>query len=392
VGEPLVWAEIDLDAIARNTRALKAAAAGSRLMAVVKADGYGHGAVPVARTALAAGAEALGVARLHEALALRRAGLTAPVLVFGHTPVDLAGEAVAHRLTLTVSSLPEAVRLSEAALDQGRPIPVHLKVDTGMGRMGLLPDDLKCPPGGRCQKDRALQDVGAIAALQGLALEGIYTHFAAADEADKSYTASQLARLTDFVGRVKQMGIAPRTVHAANSAGIIDLPDTHLDMVRAGISLYGLYPSKSVDRRRVALVPAMRLKARVVHVKAVPAGFNVSYGMTWTAPRPTTIATVAVGYADGYSRRLSSQGFALIRGRRVPLVGRVCMDLTMFDVGAVPEVAVGDEAVLLGRQGEAEIPADELAGILGTINYEVVAALTTRVERVYRDGGRPAGA
>jgi alanine racemase len=234
-------------------------------------------------------------------------------------------------------------------------------------------------------RNEAVEEVIQIKRLPGLHLEGVFTHFASSDSADKSYADEQFKRFTTFLDELKRAGIEFDVRHAANSGAIIDMPQTHLDMVRAGISLYGLHPSDEVDRNAVDLKPAMRIKARIVHLKAVPAGFAVSYGMTHRTTRSTVIATVPIGYADGYSRLLSNRGSMLVNGRRAPIVGRVCMDLTMIDVGHISGAALEDEVVILGRQGDEEISADEIAGLLNTINYEVVSSITARVPRIYLD-------
>jgi alanine racemase len=373
----LLWAEVDLAAIEHNLRELRRITRPSAsLMAVVKANAYGHGSVAVARAALQSGADFLGVARIDEALALRAAGLAAPILVLGYTPPERAAELLANDLTQTVFS-PEAARLlSATAVQKGRTLRVHLKVDTGMGRIGL-------PAGPQALLQNAVAAALEIAPLPGLEIEGVFTHFASADSTDKSFTHQQIDRFMDLLDLLRQNGLEIPIRHAANSAAIIDLPETHLDMVRAGIALYGLYPSDEVAKDRIRLIPAMTLKARVVQVKSVPAGFSVSYGMTFRTERPTIIATIPVGYADGYSRALSSRGRMLIREKAAPIAGRVCMDMTMVDAGEIPEVAVGDEVVIFGRQGAARLGAEEVADILGTISYEVVSALTARVPRVY---------
>nr|MBL0713972.1 alanine racemase [Desulfobacterales bacterium] len=263
-------------------------------------------------------------------------------------------------------------------------IPVHLKVDSGMGRLGLVPD---CGAPG---SDRALPpvaEVQALSRLRGVRLEGIFTHFAAADETDKSFSALQFDLFNTFLQRLARAGVDSGMCHAANSAGVIDLPQAHLDAVRPGISLYGLYPSRAVDHQKIDLRPALALKSRILQVKDVPAGFPVSYGMTWEAPGPTRIATVAAGYADGIQRNLSNRGRMLVRGAEAPIVGRICMDLMMLDVGVIEGVVPGDEAVIIGRQGKAEISADTVADLLDTINYEVIFTNFTRVPRVYFGSG-----
>ena len=391
----LMWAEIDLGAIAHNVCALRQQTrANTRFMAVVKANAYGHGAVAVARQALSAGADWLGVARVEEGIALRQAGIEAPILVFGYTPPPAAAALLRHDLTATVYSFETARAYSETAAAENRILRLHLKVDTGMGRLGLIPDVQNLSPTGKAVSGNPVFEAEAIAHLPGVALEGIYTHFAAADHADKAYTLSQMEKFNDFLDHLHFAGLDIPIRHAANSAAAIDLPATHLDMVRCGIALYGLNPSDAVDADRVALRPAMALKARVIQVKTVPADFPVSYGMTYTTERPTVIATVAAGYADGLNRRLSNIGTMLVRGRRVPIAGRVCMDLTMLDAGDVPDIAVGDEAVIFGRQAGSELTADEVARALGTINYEVVTTVGARVPRIYLNGtaaDEPAG-
>lgn len=375
----LVWAEIDLTAIAHNVRELRRIVdPKARLLVAVKANAYGHGAEQVARTALANGATDLGVARIDEGLALRRAGIAAPILIFGFTPSDRTAELITHALVPAVYSLENARAMAAAARTQGRTLPVHIKVDTGMGRLGI-----PCGDQGGAGIDTAAETVERISRIDGLVIQGIFTHFATADQADKGYARRQFDLFSRLLDRLASRGVKVGLRHAANSGAIMEMPETHLDMVRAGISLYGLYPSEEVDRGRIDLKPALSLKARIVHLKPVTAGTCISYGCTFQTRKPTVIATVPIGYADGYSRGLSNRGTMLVRGQRVPIVGRVCMDLTMIDVGGVPGVSMGDEVVLIGRQNGAGISADEVAATLSTINYEVVAALTDRVPRVY---------
>lgn len=381
MADPNIWAEIDLGAIAHNVRELRRVTRPEALlMAVVKGDGYGHGAVAVARTALANGAAMLAVARLEEGVALRQAGFEAPILVFGRPFADQAGDLIRHHLIQSVVDLEDAELLSGEARARGAAVAVHLKVDSGMGRLGLVPD-----PRSAGASPSAVARAAALAKLPGVRLEGVFTHFAAADSTDKTSARRQFEVFTAFLEALKRAGIEAGLRHAANSAAVIDLPHTHLDAVRPGIALYGLYPSPEVDTTRVDLRPALSLKARVLQVKPLPAGAPVSYGMTWKAPRDTVIATVPAGYADGISRRLSNRGRMLVRGRSAPIAGRVCMDLTMLDVGAIAGVAPGDEVVIIGRQGDQMIGADEMAGLLDTINYEVVFTNSLRVPKVYID-------
>ena len=378
--EPTIWAEIDLDAIANNVHELRLATrVEARLMAVVKANAYGHGTDAVARTALENGADCLGVSRIGEAIALREAGFKVPILIFGRTPPSLAPEIAAHDLTATIYDLPTAKVFSKSADARGETIRVHLKVDTGMGRLGILPDSRR-PTNDRSS---ALQEVFDICRLPGLEVEGIYTHFASSDSADKSFALYQLEQFNVFLNHLEKAGLTFAVRHAANSAAVIEMPEAHFDLVRPGISLYGLPPSSEVDLSNMRLIPAMTLKAKVSHVKSVDADLKVSYGSTWEAPGPTVIATVPVGYGDGYSRLLSNRGEMLLEGHKAPIAGRVCMDQTMLDVGHIPDVRVGDEVVIIGRQKNAAVLADDIAAHLGTINYEVVTSIMARVPRIY---------
>lgn len=366
-----VWAEIDLDAIAFNVRQIRRLLKKDTiLMAVVKAEGYGHGAVPVARTALNNGAGRLGVAIVAEGLALRREGITAPVLILGYTPPEQAEQIVAHDLTQTIFSLDAARALSRAAVQAGRRARVHLKIDTGMGRIGVAPGE-------------AAAFAAAVAELPNLEIEGVFSHFAAADSADKTYSHRQFDLFQQAVAAIEDRGVNIPVKHIANSAAILDLPECHLDMVRAGIILYGLWPSGEVGRV-IELKPAMQLKARIAHLKKVPAGTAISYGCTHTTSGEALIATVPMGYADGWSRLLSNKGRVLAGGRYAPVVGRVCMDQFMIDVTGVPGVKAGDEVVLFGRQGDKILPVDEIAALTGTINYEVVTTISNRVPRHYQ--------
>ena len=378
--QPLIWAEIDLSAIVHNARELRRLIGDKvQLMVAVKANAYGHGAVEVARAALEADADQLGVARMEEGIALRQAGIDAPILIMGYTMAENASLLNEHRLMPTLYSLENARGFSKAAVAGNNTIPFHIKVDSGMGRLGVPCDALQLD-----LSQRPVEEITAITQLPGLDLQGLFTHFATSDHSDKTFTKQQFSRFQTLIADLEAAGIDIPIKHAANSGAIIDLPETHLDMVRAGISLYGLNPSQEVDLSRIDLRPALTLKARIIHLKTVPAGTRISYGGTWESPATTTIATIPVGYGDGYSRLLSNRGRMLVKGKRAPVAGRVCMDLTMLDVGHIDGVKAGDEVVLIGRQGEEEISADEMAELLGTINYEIVTQLMARVERVYK--------
>ncbi|NLG83180.1 MAG: alanine racemase [Firmicutes bacterium] len=367
-----VWAEVNLDAIRHNVAEVRRlVGAHTKIMAVVKADGYGHGAIPVARAALAAGAEWLGVSLPEEGIALRRAGITAPILVLGPLQPEQAEPVVRYGLTPTICHRAAAEALAVAAAD--RKIGVHVKVDTGMGRIGLSPGEV-------------LPFVRWLSDLPGIELGGIFSHLARADERDKTHALGQLRLFSEVCTGLRAAGIDPGLWHLANSAAVIDLPQAPLDMVRTGIMIYGLRPSPEVDLFRVDLRPALSLHARVVFVKRVPAGTGISYGHVYYTKAPATIATLPIGYADGWTRLLSGKAEVIIGGRRYPMVGRICMDQAMVDLGD-DETSIGAEAVLIGRQGGEEITADEVAEKLGTINYEVVCMIGDRVPRVYRGRG-----
>ena len=371
----VTWAEIDLDAIAHNARELKKHI-GERttLMAAVKANAYGHGALPVAQVALENGATHLAVHRVEEGLQLRAGGITAPILVMGYATAGQAAGIVRHRLTLTVNTLEMAQALSAAIAEQGAPaLPVHLKVDTGMGRFGVMPEEV-------------LDFARALVGLPGLFLEGFYTHFCTADERDTSHTYRQFEMYLQLVRQLEQARIAISIKHVANSAAALRFPEMHLDMVRCGIAVYGLRPSPETEMP-IPLRAAMTLKSCVARVRTLPAGWGISYGRTYVTSCPTPVALVPMGYGDGYHRILSNKGTVLIHGKRAPIVGRVCMDQFVVDVSSIPNVRQNDEVVVLGRQSEGEITADEIAAWAGTIHYEVVTSILPRVPRVYlRDG------
>jgi alanine racemase len=366
-----VWGQVDLDAVRANTRVLAELARPALLLAVVKADAYGHGAVPVARAALEAGATWLGVALVEEGAALRDAGIDAPILVLAEPAPAAASAVVAHRLTPVVYTPVGIEALAKAVVEAGGDVPVsvHLKVDTGMHRVG-------------CRVEDALGLVAAIGARPELTLEGICTHLAVADEPDHPYTTDQVERFDALLDDLEQAGVRPPLAHAANSAGLLANPRVHYDLVRVGIALYGIPPSDEMADR-TELAPVLSLRARVSHVKELPAGSRVSYGLRYELDRAGRIATVPVGYADGVPRNLGLVGGeVLVRGRRFPVAGTVTMDQLMVDVGTAP-VEVGDDVVLLGRQGDEEITAGEWARRLGTIAYEIVTGIGPRVPRRY---------
>jgi len=365
-------AHVDLDALRHNLALLRArTAAGVRLLAAVKADAYGHGLLPIARALASAGTDAFGVATAAEALALRAAGIAGGVLLFG--PVRAAiPELVEADVALTVAQ-PADLEAIEAARP-ATPARVHVKVDTGMGRLGLGPD-------------AARSLVAGVARSRAADLEGVWTHLASADEADAtepgSATDRQVVAFTGLLARLEREGLRPRWAHAANSAGTLVRPDAHLDLVRPGIALYGQPPSAWLARRVPELRPILRVDAPVTFVKRVTAGTPISYGGTWLAPRDTVVATVRLGYADGYPRALSSRAEAGHRGRRVPVVGRVCMDQLMLDLGPEGDAAVGERVDLVAGDAPA---AFDLAAAAGSFTYELLTGLGPRVVRRYLGG------
>jgi len=361
---------VDLDALAHNLRLLKERARGAALLAVVKANGYGHGAVAVSRALLAAGADGLAVISLEEGEQLRRAGIQAPILVMGYTAPPQAPRIVELSLTPTLPSYQMALALSRWAGERGVVLPVHIKVDTGLNRFGLAPRE-------------AIALARALPQLRGLRLEGVYTHFAAAEEGANGLTQAQLR---EFLAVAQQLP-AGLLKHVANTAALLTMPDTALDMVRPGLGLYGCFPAAGLSGS-LPLRPALSLKSRVVRLLPLAPGQGVSYGHTWVAQRPSLLALISCGYADGLPRQLSNRGHVLIRGRRAPIVGRVCMDMALADVTDIPQVALGDEVVIIGRQGEEAIPVEEVAGLCDTISYEIFCHIGARVPRLYLREGR----
>lgn len=365
------WLEIDLAALRANFAEIRRVAGDVPVAAVVKANAYGHGAVPVARELLAAGAARLAVATVAEALELRAAGIAAPIMLLGLIAGDdEAALAVKYDVITPVCSYQMAARLNAAAQAQGKLAQLQLVADTGMGRIGFA------------RTDDDVAEAVRIAALPDVVITGMFSHFATADESDKTFATAQSAHFADFAARLTAAGVALPCKTLANSAGLMEISAAHHDLVRAGIILYGYYPSHDVDKRILALAPVMSLKARITWVKDVPVGTSISYGRTHITAAPAKIATIPVGYADGWNRLQSNNGCVLVAGRRCPIVGRVCMDQFMVDVTGL-DVQVGDEAVLLGRQGAEQITADEIAARYGTISYEVTSAFLPRLPRKY---------
>lgn len=378
------YTAVDLDALCSNIlNTKKRVGTDTKIMAVVKADGYGHGAVPIARAfdELTEKGKpvvaAYGVAMVEEGIELRRAGITKPVLVLGHIAPEEVGKAIQHEIAITVSNLDGAQAASWAAVLQKSHARIHIKVDTGMGRIGYS----------GTRKD--LKEIVQIHKLPGIVVEGLFSHFAKADEAEKTSSYQQLEKFESFIQMLENEGVCPPIKHIANSAGIIDLPETHFDMVRSGISTYGLYPSSEVDAQNLKLCPALELKSHISFVKEVAAGTAIGYGGTFVAQRPMKVATVQIGYADGYPRALSNKGRVIIHGYFAPIIGRICMDQLMIDVSEVPNVKEWDTVTLIGRDQDAFIPVEEPADLAGSFNYEFVCGISKRVPRIYYKGGKP---
>ena len=367
-GRP-AWAEIDLDALGRNVRLLASRAAPSRLWAVVKANAYGHGAVACGRAALEAGAAGLAVVCVDEGEELRQAGIDAPVLIVGYTPPSDAERVVALRLRPTVGAWELVEPLAAAARRAGWTVPIHLELESGLNRHGLAPEALVA----LAERARGTPAVE---------VEGLFTHFAAAEEGDQRFTRRQFDVLREVSARLPFV----KERHCAASASVLLDPEMRLDAVRTGLSMYGYRPAPWCGTD-ADLTPVLSLRARVARVLDVERGATVGYGRTWAAARPSRIALVMCGYADGYRRGFGNRAHLVVRGRRAPVVGRVAMDMCMVDVTAVPGVAVGDVATLLGRDGDERVDADELAALADTISWEILAGLTARVPRLYLRGG-----
>jgi alanine racemase len=344
------------------------------MMAVVKANAYGHGALQIAGHAVKAGAGWLGVAIPEEGMELRNNGISAPVLVLGGADREQCRISVMYNLTQAVPSLETAHLLNGCAAEYGRKARVHVKLDTGMGRIGFH----------RIEELEAL--VKELHSMKNIVLDGAFTHFAAADETDPAYTEEQIKRLDKMLNIIRESGIHLKWIHASNTAGVFQFPRANYNMVRCGIGLYGYYPSHDVMKNAtVSLLPVMQWETEVVHIKDVDANSCISYGRTYSASTSRRVATLPVGYADGYNRLLSNRGSVLIHGKRAPVIGRVCMDQIMIDVTNIPEANIGSKVVLLGEQGKEKITADELADLCGTISYEILTSISERVPRIYHE-------
>lgn len=370
------YAEINLDNFRHNFREVKKAAKGRKTIGVIKADAYGHGAVELAEVLQEEGADYFAVAVVTEAIELRRNGFKTPILILGFTPPTFAKEIVEYDITQAVFTYELAEAISKEAVKQKKTAKIHIKLDTGMGRIGFLPGDA------------AITEIKKIAGLSNIKLEGIFTHFSTADEIDKSYTFTQIERYDNIITGLSKEGINFEIKHIANSAAIIDLPQAYCDAVRPGIMLYGYYPSADVNHDNMKLKHVMSLKAEIVNVKEVPSGTSISYGRKFVSERTSRIATLPFGYADGFTRLLFGKAFVIVNGCKAPVVGRICMDQCMIDVTDCGDVKVGDEVIVMGEANGIKNNADDIARMLGTIDYEVLCMVSKRVPRVYKADGK----
>lgn len=373
-----VYAKIDLDAVAWNMEQMKKnLKEGTEMVAVIKTDGYGHGAVQVA--AMLESYDYVwgyAVATLDEAVVLRAAEIQKPILVLGCIFPDQYWEMLKYEIRMNVYTKEMAEAISALAVEKGEQAYVHIKLDTGMARLGFSAEE------------SSIEEIKEIAELPNLVLEGVFTHFAKADEEDKTFTMMQLEKFEWMTQRLEEEGVTFPYVHASNSAGIIDVRRADYNLVRAGIAIYGLYPSEEVDKEKVQLKPALSLKSHIAFVKDIPAGTPVSYGGDFVSEHQMRIATIPIGYGDGYPRSLSDTGYVLIRGKKAPIIGRICMDQFMVDVSDIPEVKFGDKVTLIGRDQEEYLPVEKLSELSGRFNYEFVCDLGKRIPRVYVQDGK----
>lgn len=370
-----VQARVNLSAIRHNLQEIrKSINSDTKLMVIIKADAYGHGAVPLAKAIGDSGyVDAYGVAIIEEAVELRNAGIKKPILILGYTPSQQYDLVVENDVSQTIFQYEMAKALSEEAVRQGKTAKVHIKLDTGMSRIGY-PD-----------KKESIEEIKRIVELKNLEVEGIFSHFARADERDKSCTYRQIERFNCFIEQLEKENIFIPIKHMSNTAGIMEFKEANYNMVRCGIATYGIYPSDEVSKDKVRLIPAMELKTHVIYVKDVEAGVGISYGATYVTDKKRRIATIPVGYADGYSRNLSNTGKVIIHGQYAPIVGRICMDQFMVDVSDIPDVKQGDLVTLLGKDQDACISAEELAAWSHSFPYELVCTIGKRIPRVYID-------
>ncbi|MCY6354563.1 alanine racemase [Clostridium sp. ZS2-4] len=371
-----VWAEINLDNLAFNMQQIRKFSKSKEVIGVVKADAYGHGALDIAPVLLENGADKLAVAVVSEGIELRRGGIDCPIIILGFTAPSLIPDLLKYDIEQTVFSYDYAKELSRIAEKKHKVARIHIALDTGMGRIGFFPNE------------ESVEEVYKISNLPNISVVGLFSHFSTADEKDKEYTKYQLDKFNVFYDSLKEKGIDIKTRHIANSAAIIDLPETHFEAIRPGIILYGYYPSQEVDKTKIELRNVMELKTNIAHIKKVPSGYYISYGRKFKSCKESIIATLPVGYADGYTRSLFNKGKVMLKDQFAPIVGNICMDQCMVDISDISsQVKVGDEVVLIGKMNKIKFDADDIAEIIDTINYEVVCAISKRVPRVYiKDG------
>ena len=383
IAEKRAWAEISLDAIENNIRRIREyVQPQTKILGVVKADAYGHGYLEVAKTLLGGGADCLAVACIDEAVQLRRCGIQCPILILGHTANEYAGQLVEEDIIPSCFSYELASCISRAAVKQNKRAKIHIKIDTGMSRVGFryTEDEIL--------NQKTVDTILKMAVLPNVDIDGIFTHFAVADEKDDDYTYLQFKRFQRICDRLQENGLHIPLRHCCNSAALIRFPEMHMDMVRPGIILYGLRPSDFVDCSRLHLQPAMQFKARITNLKEVEAGVSVSYGRKFQTEKTTKIATVPVGYADGYSRILSQKAQMIAGNQLCNVVGNICMDQCMIDVTNVNNIAIGDDVIMFGKSDDIELPVESLAEKMGTINYEILCVIGKRIPRVYFRGGK----
>ncbi|ABS35309.1 alanine racemase [Clostridium botulinum] len=371
-----VWAEIDLDNLQHNLKQIKKICGNKEIIGVIKANAYGHGAMEIAPTLLENGVSRLAVAVLSEAMELRMSGVKEPIMILGYTPWALGDMLLDNDIEQSVYSYNDALELSKIAVLKRKILKIHIVVDTGMGRIGFLPTK------------ESVEDVYKISKLPNIEIEGIFSHFSSADESDKDYTLYQMNKYNAFINKLEEKNIQVPIKHIANSAAIIDLENTHLDAVRAGIIMYGYYPSNYVLRNNINLKPVMSLKTSIVHIKKVSSGEYISYGRTFKTKRESIIATLPIGYADGYNRLLSNKGKVIVNGKLAPVIGRVCMDQCMIDVTFIENLKVGDVVTIMGEENGVSYTAEDIASQIGTISYEVICNVNKRVPRVYKKDGK----
>ena len=366
-----VWAEINLDNLAHNIKEIKRITNSKEIMAVVKADAYGHGALECSEVLLENGVNSLAVAVITEAISLRKQGIKAPIMVLGYTPEEYAEEVVEYDIQPAIYDIKSAVRLCEVAERKGKKVRIHVAIDTGMGRIGFL-----------C-KEESFQEIEKINNLNNIEIYGLFSHFFSADEEDRRYADDQFEKFMRCCDILYERGIKPKLRHIANSAAVIGMPQMHLDNVRPGIILYGYYPSSAVNHNLISLKPVMEIKARIGCIKLLSKDMYVSYGRTYKTERDTMVAILPIGYADGYSRLLTNKGKVIVNGKLAHIIGRICMDQCMIDVTGNEPINMGDEVTILGGEGDVHWDADDIAKVCGTISYEVLSTIGKRIPRVY---------